>query len=338
MFSPIRTSALLLAFTCLAPNAFADSIAKPASHAPIGVMGDHIHKEGEWMISYRYSQMEMDGNRDGTDSLSIAQVHSQFMVAPISMTMRMHMFGVMYGASDDLTLTAMAPYSDKSMQHVVRGSNVHFRTQTEGVGDIKLGGIYNLHKTGDEDSNQQWLLNFGASLPTGSITERGNTPMANNQKLPYAMQLGSGTFDPLLGLTFVNHEQDWSWGSQAGTTLRFGKNSQGYRLGNEYTATAWVARDVSDNASVSLRAEGKSWGNIHGHDVQLNQNMVPTARTDMRGGQRIDVLAGVNLYQPEGDLAGHRLAAEFGLPVFQNLEGPQLETDYRFTLGWQFAF
>ena len=27
---------------------------RPDSHAPIGVMGDHMHKEGEYMISYRY--------------------------------------------------------------------------------------------------------------------------------------------------------------------------------------------------------------------------------------------------------------------------------------------
>lgn len=44
--------------------------ARPDGHAPIGVMGDHTHKTGEWMFSYRYMQMHMDGNRDGTDHFS----------------------------------------------------------------------------------------------------------------------------------------------------------------------------------------------------------------------------------------------------------------------------
>ncbi len=36
-------------------------------HAPIGVMGDHMHHKGEWMLSYRYMHMDMEGNRIGTD-------------------------------------------------------------------------------------------------------------------------------------------------------------------------------------------------------------------------------------------------------------------------------
>ena len=41
---------------------------------------------------------------------------------------------------------------------------------------------------------------------------------------------------------------------------------------------------------------------------------------------------------PHGWLEGHRLAAEVGVPVYQNLAGPQLETDLIATLGWQKAF
>ena len=67
----------------------------PTDHAPIGVMGDHTHKVDEWMFSYRYGHMEMDGNRDGTSSVSVAEIHQDFMIAPLKMTMEMHMFGSM---------------------------------------------------------------------------------------------------------------------------------------------------------------------------------------------------------------------------------------------------
>ena len=36
-------------------------------HAPIGVMGDHPPKTGEWMLSYRFMRMHLEGNRIGTN-------------------------------------------------------------------------------------------------------------------------------------------------------------------------------------------------------------------------------------------------------------------------------
>ena len=44
--------------------------------APIGVMGDHLHRKGEWMFSYRYMYMDMDGNRDGSRRVSTQDVIS----------------------------------------------------------------------------------------------------------------------------------------------------------------------------------------------------------------------------------------------------------------------
>ena len=43
---------------------------RPDSHAPIGVMGEHVHSKGEWMASYRYMRMNMEPNRIGTDDVS----------------------------------------------------------------------------------------------------------------------------------------------------------------------------------------------------------------------------------------------------------------------------
>ncbi|MCH2547207.1 MAG: transporter [Alphaproteobacteria bacterium] len=322
-------------------NAYADQAAMPDDHAPIGVMAEHSHKQGEWMLFYRYNRMDMQGNRSGNNDVSTANVLSNFMVAPLDMRMEMHMFGGMYGVNNDLTLMAMAPYVKKTMGHITRAA-MQFETESEGVGDIKISGLYTLYqKNTHSDSSrngQKLLLNLGASLPTGSIDERGDTPMGANQKLPYPMQLGSGTVDPLLGITYVQRYDAWSWGAQANTVLRFGKNSEGYRLGNEYGLTSWIARNLNEYASLSLRLDGKSWKDIEGQDSELNPLMVPTARTDLRGGERVDALIGLNLYQPHGALSGHRLAIEYGLPVYQRLDGPQLEVDHRFTIGWQWAF
>ena len=44
---------------------------RPDSHAPIGVMGDHLMREGEIMVSYRYMHMDMEGNRTGTERVDV---------------------------------------------------------------------------------------------------------------------------------------------------------------------------------------------------------------------------------------------------------------------------
>ena len=60
---------------------------RPDSHAPIGVMGDHMHKKGEWMFSYRYKTMNMNGSLNGSSSVSNQTILARYPVAPTSMTM-----------------------------------------------------------------------------------------------------------------------------------------------------------------------------------------------------------------------------------------------------------
>ena len=37
-------------------------------------------------------------------------------------------------------------------------------------------------------------------------------------------------------------------------------------------------------------------------------------------------------------LAGQRLGVEIGIPVYQDLDGPQLERDWTFRAGWQWVY
>ncbi|MBV6623580.1 MAG: transporter [Rivularia sp. (in: Bacteria)] len=309
------------------------SAARPDGHAPIGVMGDHAHKKGEFMFSYRYMFMEMDGNRDGTNSISDSEVLQDFMVTPVDMSMQMHMVGAMYAVSDDVTLMAMVPYVSKEMEHLTR-MGTRFTTNSEGFGDIKTSALYTVFNK----DKQRVHLNLGVSFPTGSIDERDDTPAGEDQILPYPMQIGSGTFDLLPGITYLGQSGKGSWGAQALTTLRLGKNDNGYRLGNKYQLTGWIARNWTDWLSTSLRLTGKTWGDIDGADDRLNPMMIPTADPNLRSGTQINLGFGVNLYAPEGNLQGSRLAMEFELPILRDLDGPQLETDWQFTLGLQSSF
>lgn len=306
--------------------------ARADSHAPIGVMGEHTHAKGEWMLSYRYRVMRMNGNRDGTSSRSRRNVLSEFAITPTDMTMEMHMFGGMWAPTDRLTLMGMLPLLYSKMDHLT-GMGQRFRTKSEGLGDTKWTALYLLHDT----ETRRLHLNLGVSLPTGTIDEKDRTP-AGRVRLPYPMQLGSGSYEILPGLTLQGRRESWSWGTQAIATLRLNQNNNDYQLGNKLMVTAWLARPWLRELSTSIRLEGQAWGNIHGSDPALNPQLVPTADPDRRAGRRIDLLAGLNWYFLSGPLRGHRVAIEAGIPIYQWLDGPQLETDWVLTLGWQRAF
>lgn len=333
----------------LACPALADSA---HDHAPIGVMADHAHDKGEVMLSYRFMRMEMQGNRIGTDSATPDQIvttvanpyapPSTLRVVPTSMDMDMHMFGAMWAPTDRITLMAMANYVSKSMDHItyqgMMGTNRlgEFTVDPEGFGDTRLSAILSLQKT----ASARTVLAVGASLPTGSIDKSDTvlTPMNTTPELtlPYAMQLGSGTVDPFASITHAASSGPWSWGAQAAATLRLYDNSEDYHLGDEGMVTAWAGFSPVPELALTLRAEAKAWGEISGRDVRVGAP-VQTANPENYGGKQLSLLAGAN-YAFHGALEGHRLAAEIGVPVYRDLNGPQMETDLTATLGWQIAF
>ncbi len=308
---------------------------EPDGHAPVGIMGDHVHKEREIMLSYRYKRMKMDGNRDGTTDLSTDEVLGSWMVAPLRMDMEMHMFGAMIGVTDDFTVAPMIPYIRKDMDHINR-SGVKFTTKSKGIGDVRLTGLYRILNR----EKHNVILNAGISFPTGSINEKSATPTDRSgvNDLPYPMQIGSGTYDLLPGVTYRGYAGDYSWGGQALSTIRTGDNSHDYRLGNRLQASVWGGRRLADWVSASVRFAWESWGDIRGRDPNLNTAMVQSASTTLQGGQRAEAILGLNFIVPRGPLMGNRLALEGGLPVHQRLEGPQLKTDHFFTVSCQKTF
>ena len=306
---------------------------KPEGHAPIGVMGDHAHDEGESMISYRYMFMDMDGNRSGSHRIGNTEVLSNYMVTPTDMEMHMHMLSFMYAPIDDFTLMAMFPFTEISMNHLTRAGTT-FKTQASGLGDIQITGLWKLL----DGRSHRAHFNAGVSLPSGSIDERDDTPAGAQSKLPYPMQLGSGTVDLRPGLTYSGEHERVSWGSQAIGTVRLGENDNDYTLGDRFDASMWGAYAPSDWLSGSLRIAYQHWGNIDGADPDLNPMMISTADPDLRGGTRWDLGIGMNFYVPEGPMEGFRLAGEMLLPFYQDLDGPQLETDLTLVFGAQMTF
>lgn len=305
---------------------------RPDGHAPIGVMGDHMHKKGEWMFSYRYRMMEMDGSLNGSSSVSDQAVLAAYPVAPTAMKMNGHMFGVMYAPTDDVTMTLMLPVMDKSMDHVNRMGKTFTNAISAGLGDVRVGALVKLW----ENDNHHLHFNAGISLPTGSTNVRTTTPAGPNHLLAYPMQLGSGTFDLMPGMTYTGFSDDWSWGAQAMGTIRMGKNDYDYAFGNVGELSVWGARKWNDHVSSSLRLYGSTWGDVRGRDYRLPAAnfMAPPLDPTLRAGSRLDLLVGLN-----GNIGnGHRIGIEGGVPIAQSLDAYQLKTVWTLTAGYQYSF
>jgi len=324
----------------------------PDSHAPIGVMGDHLHKDGEWMVSYRYMGMDMGGNLDGNDSISPDQIVSTLSnpfgppnvrVVPTKMTSKMHMLGLMYAPSDDLTLMAMLNYVEKEMDHItyqgMMGTNRlgTFTTQSSGIGDTKLAGLYRLHK----DGTHQVHANIGISIPTGDIDNSDTvlTPMNTKMelRLPYGMQLGSGTYDLEPGLTYTGKSGVYGWGSQFMSTVHLGENDEDYTLGDSYQISAWASYRFKPSVSGSFRLTAKTVSDIDGQDL-LIAAPVQTANPKNYGGDFVNLGIGLNLVGQSATLRGHRLAFELESPIVQNVHGVQMDMNSMIIAGYQYAF
>jgi len=310
---------------------------RPDSHAPAGLMGDHMHEAGEVMVEYKFMSMSMNGNRAGTDRLSPAQARafdSGFMVAPTSMHMDMHMVHVMYAPSDDITLYVMPTYLSMTMDHE-RGNLSTFSTHNEGIGDLPFGFLWSAH----ESDVDELILNAGFSAPTGNISRRTTVPTNGNPpgiEFPYPMRLGSGTFDFRPAATYKYYTENSTFGVQGSGIFPAHFNFDDYSIGQEYRLNAWFSRRISPdrNLSASFRVE-KVWReNFNGADNDLAQGLIHTNRPDFRGGQWLNFGYGLIYQLPLGGRANFEMTH----PVYQHLEGVQLQNSWTLFASYSKAF
>ena len=294
-----------------------------------------MHAMGEWMVSYRYMTMDMEGLLKGSDDVTAASqlgMSPKFMMVPTEMTMDMHMFGAMHAISDQWTLMCMLNYLDNEMTMINR-MDVTSKMETSGISDLKLAGLYDLARWED---GRRAHLSLGLSAPTGSIDEKSGGNIVG-----YGMQLGSGTWDFHPAITYLGQTENYSYGAQLGGILRIGDNDQGYTLGNRVEATLWGARKLTDSLSASLKLDYSSQEEVDGSHKgisNMQKMMTPAKNPDHQGRDLTSLGLGLNYYFRSGGLKGHRIAAEWETPLDQKVNGVQLELDSTWTVGWQYAW
>ena len=321
-------------------------------HAPAGVMFDHMHKAGEFMIGFRYAHTSASGDMlHGTNKASDQEIinkgckpHSCSMT-PSDMAMNMYMLDVMYAPTDWMTLMLMPMYMshdmtrrpltssmssmghmdhmdhtdmpmDEHSAHMHSGSHSH---GTEGWGDTIFGP--ELKIADGPGYHLQFAPMFSA--PTGDVDKKMNGNFNH-----YMMQPGSGTWDFIPSITYTGRADRFAWGAQVLGVVRLEEeNESGYRLGDVFQATGWGSYRFANWISASIRGLYSEQGEIEGHYNGPHNHSSPPDLQFNYGGRFWDIGFGVNTVVPSGSLKGLRLSAEWLQPVDEDVNNYQLERD-----------
>lgn len=318
---------------------------------PSGIMISHVHSKGEWMLSYRYMNMSMSGLQSGAQSINQSDVFVKYLMSPNKMQMNMHMLMGMYGITDRFTAMAMLNYSTSSMSMdmlevdnmsgMIGMTHVHSNGQdmnmkTSGIGDVQLYLMYGLINK----NNHQLLVSAGMSIPSGSIQMKGSPTdnMYPNQRMPYGMQLGSGTVDVMPCINYLYQQDKFAFSAQALGIIRPGYNTVGYKPGNEAKINTWLAYKYFNFLSSSLRLEGTTAAPINGYDYTLYYYNEPAANPHNYGGQRINAYIGSSFHFNKGFIKNNRLSLEYGLPLYNSVNGIQMKTKQLLYASWSLTF
>ncbi|MDQ8186625.1 transporter [Pelagicoccus sp. SDUM812002] len=336
------TMALGLSATALPESGeLQNKIGRADSHAPIGVMGDHLHRGGEFMFSFRHMSMGMDGHRQGENSLTTQEVFAAgFSTAATKMDMEMDMLGFMYAPSDSITLMLMANHLELDMDMMMNphvemggmhgGHSIAMSHSTSGWGDVSLTALVK----GWESGKQKMHWNLGVSAPTGSVSE-----MMHGTFQPYGMQLGSGTWDAKVGATYTGLSGGFGWGAQALGTLRLEDSGEsGFSRSDALEASVWGSWLVDGAWSLSTRLKYTAEGPLDGHYNGAHAHSAPPHFQANYGGDVLEGIIGLNYLFRDGALKGNRLALEYGQPLYQQLNGVGMNREDTLTLGWQYAW
>ena len=326
---------------------------------PAGLFGIyHLPEKGQFVAGINYQHHEFSGLLEGSDPVSaeeaVANAPNIFFGAPMQPpTLRIVPKSskadvvfpfINYTVAENMSLVALAPLIRKrtELETFDGMGTTRLGTTTvksDGLGDIKFGMLYSPFKSYDDKGIRKHNLIIDAvlSAPTGSIEEEDEIlnpmNMMVNTRLPYGMQLGSGTWDALVGMAYWGKDGKWGWGAQYLATIPLeSENSEGWRFGDKHEATGWVSYEWKPTLATSARLRYEYQDEIEGMDPNIFGPGLG-ANPGNYGGTRTELMIGVNwMYKP-----ARNLSVELAMPVNQDRNGFQPEHDYSLMFSWRNA-
>ncbi len=362
----MRKGVHLAVAICIAALAFVTSVSQ-ADHpsvtlgngpgGPVSTISGTTLPSGQWAIGLRIEHTNFDPLTDEEliffrEQDEDADIHSVDSVTNGTL-------GLSFGVNDNLTVGFTLPYikrnnireaehghddghDDGGEQQAGHDDGEEMEAEPEverlgnskGIGDAQLFAQYRLFH--NPDTNTHFSAIAGLKLPTGETSEIS----AEGERLELELQPGSGSWDPLFGGAFT---RDWE---------RFGIDaSLLYQLTTEGNQDTDLGDVFSYNAGLSYRLGG---GDIHHHDDGEQHNHSWLSGVDMileLNGEWRDKedTGGINDPNSGGNLlflspgvraSGNSWSASFsfGIPISSDLNGVQVEPDWRIIGGLSAVF
>ena len=360
MYTRLRLILVVFAFVCMPIQLKAQS--SPSELARLSIMeltnidlsgqSDATNEEvSPWYFGYHYRHVEYEGYKNGPNDIPISQVlfsgvagtrtNLNFPVVPTKIVQQAHVFNIGYKINKTSAINLIVPYVIQSTNHVsiVPGFD-EFNISTEGIGDI----VFSYTGQVWESNKHSISLSIGASFPSGSIDEQGDTPRGpGDQQLPYTMQLGSGTFDLPLAISYMYTNDKWLMAVVAEGKQRFGKNSREYRMGNQYSLGLFGNVGLLKWLDSYAKFDYRYTDIIHGADQEILvpgpfPNPAPITNPKFYGGKSLRLKLGIVLSPESGKFKNHKLDLSYTKPLYQDLNGIQVQEDHQIHLDWLWDF
>ena len=317
----------------------------------LGVEIEDISDNKRWLVSYEFRHLNVGQYQTGTDRLTFDDVQftpgetrteTNYPIVPTYIKQSVHAFSIGREITNSFALSISVPFVKQSTQHIsfIPGF-AEFEIKSDGVGDIAVLSQYKFHRTATAHGS----FGLGISFPVGSINRLGDTPRAGTgtlERLPYTMQIGSGTYDFLANIAYERDVNTWAVGLAGSATIRTGMNNNGYRLGDNYGIEvsarykAWAR--VRPALSVSLRTTQ----HIKGGDESLLVPGTPfpfgasITDPDNYGGEKAKL--GGSLTFCIKATCGLNFTIRAALPFYQNLDGIQLRERFSLSSAVNYSF
>lgn len=232
---------------------------------------------------------------------------------------------IVYGVTQELAFFSTIPYFDKELKSTENGTRR--KRGDSGLGDITLLGKYRIYTKDYPGKTSRLSILGGIKLATGEDDKEDSFG-----RLPQNLQLGSGSFDPIIGAAYtwqtlgyeIDIDSTYKFNTEGANDFEFGDLLK-YNIGYQRRIWPFELPEEGIYSQLNIVAE------LNGQ-YQAKNKSSGTKDADS-GGNTIFLSPGIQ-YVTERFI----LETSIQLPVVQDLNGTQLETDYIVTASMRITF
>lgn len=228
-----------------------------------------------------------------------------------------------YGVTRDLALFGIVPYLDKTLDLTTAAGRQ--RRGASGLGDSTLLGRYTLYSLDSLGETIRLAPFVGLKMPTGEDSHQDSLG-----RIPQPLQLGSGSWDPLLGTILT--WQTFEWEFDSAVQYKFNTKANDFTFGDEarldlsFQYRLWP-RELETGVPAFL------YGVLESNLIWNDKNTVGGLRDPNSGGLTWFLAPGLQ-YVTKRVI----LEAIVQVPAVQELNGLALKNDYIVSAGFRVSF